>query len=443
MASTQPASGSAGASPSQPETSPVRNLDLIIHPVKLAVTVQAVPYRLDDITGTVRLSNGKVQLTDLVGKHGDGTIRISGSGAADKTDWDLRLSAEKITVDDAFRKALPGGLASVVDGLKLNGMIGFEFPKLSVRDADLSRLSTSRINTSTTTPSTPLDVDFDVKLAMNGASIDVGVPMTKIDGHMELEGTVRGSKLAALAGPLDLTSTEIAGRRADDVHAEFFKPDDQDALRIGKITGHLAGGDIWGHVDLAFPDVGDSRYRMSLTLRNADVRDLSGITDQNLSGEVSASYDMEGGWTDTKTRRGRGDVVVTGKEMYKIPLVLGLLQITNLSLPLTSPFTNAGARYTVDGNAVTFESIELRGNDMLMSGSGKLDFTTKKVNMTFTTDNPNWPKIPIVGELAQAAKHELLQIHVKGTLEDPKVSATAVNTVTTTVDEVFQGNGKK
>ena len=80
---------------------------------------------------------------------------------------------------------------------------------------------------------------------------------------------------------------------------------------------------------------------------------------------------------------------------------------------------------------------------MLMSGSGKLDFTTKKVNMTFTTDNPNWPKIPIVGELAQAAKHELLQIHVKGTLEDPKVSATAVNTVTTTVDEVFQGNGKK
>ena len=74
--------------------------------------------------------------------------------------------------------------------------------------------------------------------------------------------------------------------------------------------------------------------------------------------------------------------------------------------------------------------------------SGKLDFNTKKVNMTFTTDNPNWPKIPIVGDLAQAAKHELLQIHVRGTLESPKVSADAMNTASTTIDEVFKGSDK-
>ena len=60
--------------------------------------------------------------------------------------------------------------------------------------------------------------------------------------------------------------------------------------------------------------------------------------------------------------------------------------------------------------------------------------------MSFTTDNPNWPKIPIVGDIAQAAKHELLQIHVRGTLEDPQVSATAVNTVSTTIDEVFRND---
>ena len=109
----------------------------------------------------------------------------------------------------------------------------------------------------------------------------------------------------------------------------------------------------------------------------------------------------------------------------------------------TSPFTDAGARYNANGQSVTFESLELRSHDMLMSGSGKLDFNKKQVNMTFTTDNPNWPKIPIVGDIAQAAKHELLQIHVRGTLEDPKVSATPVNTVSTTVDEVFRGDSKK
>ena len=109
---------------------------------------------------------------------------------------------------------------------------------------------------------------------------------------------------------------------------------------------------------------------MNLVLRNADVKDLSGIKDDNLSGELSVSLDLEGSFNDIRTRRGRGDVAVTGKEMYKIPLVLGLLQITNLSLPLNSPFTDGQAFYSVAGQTVTFERLELRSHDMLMSGSG-------------------------------------------------------------------------
>jgi hypothetical protein len=127
--------------------------------------------------------------------------------------------------------------------------------------------------------------------------------------------------------------------------------------------------------------------------------------------------------------------------------LLGLLQITNLALPITSPFNEATSRYVIDGNRVTFESIELRAKDMLMQGSGYLDFATKQVRLSFVTDSVNWPKLPIIGDLLQGARHELLQIHVKGTLEEPKVSAGAFGTFTTTVDEVLrgneQGNGRK
>jgi hypothetical protein len=379
MAPTQPTIGSTGDSPSPSGTSPVRNLDLIIHPVKLAATVQAVPYRLDDITGTVRLSSGKVQLTDLVGKHGDGTIRISGSGAADKTDWDLRLSAEKIKVDDAFRKALPGGLASVVEGLKLNGMIGFEFPKLTGPRRGSQPLSTSQIKSSTTTPSTPLDVDFNVKLAMNDASIDVGVPDDRHSREHGIGRHVRGSKLAALAGPLDLSSTVIAGRRAEDVHAEFFKPDEpgrpahRQDHRPPRRRRHLGArrSRLPRRRRLALPHEPHAPQRRTCaTSRASPIR--------TSPAKFPPASTWKGSWSrhqDPPRPRRRQ---VTGKEMYKIPLVLGLLQITNLSLPLTSPFTNAGTRYTVDGNAVTFESIELRGNDMLMSGSGNSTSTPRR-----------------------------------------------------------------
>jgi hypothetical protein len=110
-----------------------------------------------------------------------------------------------------------------------------------------------------------------------------------------------------------------------------------------------------------------------------------------------------------------------------------------LSLPITSPFNEGSCKYTIDGSRVTFDSIELRAQGMTMAGNGHLDFDTSRVGMTFITENTTWPKLPIIGDVIQGARDELLQIHVRGTIQEPKVSATSLNTLTTTVDEVLKG----
>ena len=107
---------------------------------------------------------------------------------------------------------------------------------------------------------------------------------------------------------------------------------------------------------------------------------------------------MQGAWGDVSSRRGRGDVTVAGKSMYRMPVILGLLQITNLSLPISSPFNEGSSRYSLDGKKVTFENIELKSKDMVMKGNGSLDFGSKNVRLTFVTDNPGWPALPFVGD---------------------------------------------
>src|SRR4029078_7128794 len=121
----------------------------------------------------------------------------------------------------------------------------------------------------------------------------------------------------------------------------------------------------------------------------------------------------------------------------------GLMQITNLSLPISSPFNEAAARNTVEGQRISFEQRERRASNRLMSGAGWLDFATRKVKMTFVTDNPNAWRIPFITEILQGARQELMQIHVSGSVQEPKVRGTMMNTFTTTVDEVFGGNDKK
>jgi hypothetical protein len=63
--------------------------------------------------------------------------------------------------------------------------------------------------------------------------------------------------------------------------------------------------------------------------------------------------------------------------------------------------------------------------------------------MTFVTDSPNAWRIPFISDILQGARQEFMQIHVNGTVQEPKVSGSMMNTFTTTVDEVLGGNAAK
>jgi hypothetical protein len=283
-------------------------------------------------------------------------------------------------------------------------------------------------------------------LSASHGSVDVGVPIDKIEGAVTFSAAVRNGKLAAFRGDANIATMLLADRPIKDFKAALDLPARTDVLHVTGIRSELAGGELAGQMDLTFPDTGPSSYLLDFQVKNADLSEMArqvAPRGQEIRGLASASLALQGEWSDPTTRRGRGDVLVTGKEMYQIPLLLGLLEVTNLSLPTTSPFSEGTARYLVEGNRVTFEQVQMRSHDLLMSGNGWLDFGSKRVRMNFTTDNPNLPKLPIVGDLWEGAKQELLQIQVRGTVQSPTVSAAGFHTFTTTVDEVFSGSGKE
>lgn len=422
-AATQPAGGS---------------YELSITPRNLSATPQAVPYRLDQLAGTVTVLPDRVVLKSLTAKHGDARIKIDGSGSTGPTQtWDFTLGGEAVPVDDDLKKAVPGPVADLFKSMSLDGKVNFDFNTLHVvipKSASLSPTSKA----SEVSP----DIDFGLRLTTDAASFDVGVPISDAKGTIALAGGSRNGKLTNLVGKIDLDSMTLAGRSVTGFSAEMVKQADQNLISLGKMQAHLARGTMAGQIDYRFFDANPSQYRVTLQLRGADVKELAGETEQEINGQVSASLDLDGTADQPNSRRGRGDVMVAGQRMYRIPLVLGLLQITNLSLPINSPFTEATARYSIDGAKVTFEQIELRSAQMLMQGDGNLDFNTRQVKMHFATDSTTWPRLPVIGELISGARSELLQIQVRGTLQEPHVSARSMNTLSTTVDEVLGGDGK-
>jgi hypothetical protein len=399
-----------------------------IEPTDVTVTARPLPYQLQQCTGKITVTPRDISIESIHARHGNATIELSGRGAtANPNDWDLTLRARNMPADDDLKKALPSSMRQVLDELKYTGKVSVDLTNFRYRGEKPDP-----------------DVDLTGTFTAGDASIDVGVPIDKIDGSVTFNAAVRGGKLAAFRGNLDVAQMSLADRPMKNLSSVLNMPAKSDVLTASELHGQLAGGELAGRMDLKFPDSGPASYLLDFEVKNADLREMAqqvAPKGQQIRGQVSASLALQGEWSDPTTRRGRGDVLVTGKEIYQIPLLLGLLEVTNLSLPTSSPFSEGTARYLVEGNRINFERVQMRSDSMVMSGNGWLDFGSKLVRMNFTTENPHLPQLPLIHDLWEGAKQELLQIQVRGTVQKPKVSAGALHTFTTTVDEVFSGNG--
>jgi hypothetical protein len=281
------------------------------------------------------------------------------------------------------------------------------------------------------------DIEFAMTLATQNASVDAGLPMSKIAGACSLAGNFRDGSLADLQGDFDFDSLSVADRSASNLSFKLKKLAGQSVVTLSDLDATVANGSLAGQMSFNVGTEASDHYTLNLILRDADITQLDPDPKSGIQGQLSASIDLEGSWSDPSTRIGRGDVLVTGEHLYKIPILLGVSQITNLALPLNEPFTQGTAQYAVQGQNVIFNSIELSAANMRMSGSGQMDFASKKFDMTFTTNNPKWPKLPVINDLLVAAQQQLLEIHVSGTIEEPKVSAGVLNAVSTTIDRVI------
>ena len=420
------------------------SFELAVVPRGMSATLAIFPYRLDSITGEVRVTPTTVTLANIKAARDGATMTASGTGNFDAITerWNLAVTADNLTVSPELVNALPVALAETATALGVSGRLGLDLPTLLI-----SRPTPSPGATST------FDVRYAGSLDLAGASANIGTTVTVETGSMTFSG-----ETVATANPLQprvdfsadlsLLKGTAGGRPLSDAKASVRRRADQPGMRIFPIEGRLADGTVAGDMLIAYPPLPpgsppdakfpNARYELTLAVRNADAAVIAGpIAANSVRGAFDASISLAGEWADPSSRRGRGDVRVAGKNMARIPLLLGVMQVANLSLPTDKPFSQAQVRYNVEGPRVRFETISIRSPDLLMEGNGLLDLEARRVSLSFHTEDPRVSGIPVVGEIVSDVRRQMMQIQIKGSIDDPKFSVSSFDSVTTTVDEVL------
>jgi hypothetical protein len=409
---------------------PDKPVHVVVTPLGLAATPEILPVRFTDVSGKVVVDGERVSLQAITARRGNSTVAIAGNGLAHTGgQWDLVVSARGAVLDAELRDAFPPALRDTLVGLNAAGVSDVELRRLTFTPGD-----------KTASPAVGASADFDVRLRPTDLTLSLGVPMRVTDGDIELRGTIRDDRIQTLDGGFTLRHADLGGRPLTNASATLSKTSGQPGLKLDNIGGTLADGEIVGRAAIAFPDGSPTRYALDLTLRNADVQVLAGKQVQQVSGRLSASLAVEGAVDSPFTRRGRGDITVSGDRMARIPVLLNLVQVANLSLPGGTSFNNASARYSLDGARINFEQLAIRSPGFEMAGKGRIDLESRDVRFTFWTARPDLLNIPVLSDLADRARRELLQITVKGTIDRPIVGASAFDSFTTTVEEVLRSS---
>ncbi|MGN6504863.1 MAG: hypothetical protein ACTHM6_04805, partial [Tepidisphaeraceae bacterium] len=393
-------------------------------PRQLTLRPDFFPIELGKLGGSVRLEPGRVTLQSVTARAGDSTLSASGTIDTASGDGTLALAGRDLVLNDALDQALPTGLRDLVKAAALQGKLSFDCPKLVVRGL-----------ASPTQSAGGADVDFDTKAWFSPVDLTLGVPFRDVRGTVQLAGTIRQGNLQSANGQLNLDSLKIAGRPVTGLSTEMHKVADRNVMELSTIDGKIAGGNVAGQIETSLTKT-DPRFALNLQVRGVRITELTGDLTNPIDGKLTASLAMEGRWSDTAGRHGRGDVQVDGKNMYRVPVVFGLMQVANLALPNDTPIQQAALRYTIEGPRLIMDQIDLRATESVMQGSGEINFDSKQVDMRLSLANSAADALPIFGDLIKAARQDLLQIRVRGTLQAPKVQASAFNIFSTTVDDV-------
>lgn len=415
---------------------------LQLRPADLRIALRGQDVPLTDMTGQVLITPDGVSIDNMAAAMPHGSVRMDATMRfGDQPAVTARFDLSSDRIGPYTRAVLPEGILRAVDGLTLQGQYAIQNATLVWEPEATGR---------------PV-LEFQAPIQLRDASAQVGVPVTDLQGALAVVARLEpGQSLPAITMRLDASSLRAMGRLIEKVQVQAHNPSPYGTLLIDDLRGYCYGGVVVGRGRVVLTE--PHGYRFSLSIQDVahqpfvqPAEDQSWIdanaVDEAIDGPVlarasgsamlSASLDIEGVPTDSRSRLGRGDLFVRDAHLVRTPLAMALLHIVNLNFPGSGEFDRAAASFLVEGDMVHIDRFSLEAPTVAMVGGGRMRYSDKALDLRLYSRNPAGPDLGPLTDLFNVLKDELLSVHVTGTLDQPQTQTQTLAGVSGSIDDIF------
>ena len=403
------------------------------------IQLHCFPWPLQDLKGEFSYEAPHLVLKSFSARHDD--TRIHGRGLADVNpggQW--RVTFDELFIDDlvpnaTFRKALPEQLQQVCETLNPTG-------KFSLRTVRNGRVEIS----SPRNPANNVSAAWDMQVVMAGGAINAGVRVEDIHGRVDLKGEFDGRQ-TNLSGQLDLDSISIFRQPSGLAHqitrvvgpirlqdGEFTagsrvmalqsKPPNPAAVPVPPLE-RIVGDAINGKLTLdAVADLhAEPEYRVFLKLSQGRLERyaqqyLRGQSD--LAGIMNGWMSLSGRGTTVEQLQGRGELKIAPAALYELPLFVQMFRALRLDSPDRTAFDRADLVFNIGNSRFNFETIDLVGSAISLSGRGHVRFDGA-MQLDFLSMPPRGQyRFPKIYEFTSRLSRGWVGVKVTGSIGNPQ-----------------------
>ncbi|MCB9833375.1 MAG: hypothetical protein H6807_12975 [Planctomycetes bacterium] len=305
-----------------------------------------------------------------------------------------------LMLDERLFRRLPEDWARTLRDWELRGRLAGRVTSLLLRDGEAG---------------------FKGELVPSELSCDPGVAIGLNHGSIMIEDASISDEGFDVKG--SLVDADLTVLRFPVVHANALFQVDQRSVALRDLAGDCLGGRVNPHETYFVMDHGiDGHFETSVSLSEIDLsewRRAFGGDPKRLSGRATAWGRMDGLVASHDTYRGQGELWLSGRQLYDLPLLATLLQFLNLDFLANDEVQTAHCGVRIEDEKVLVEDALFDGPGVRLSGGGHIGFD----GIAQLEFEPSIIKlldpIPLVGDLVNFAMGFMVsKIKITGPLED-------------------------
>ena len=289
-------------------------------------------------------------------------------------------------------------------------------------------------------PGAPLAVAVDGAILVQGIAAIAGAPITEGEGTIAITRAVDGGFDIAI----ELESVRVAKGRATNAKARLVRTGTEPVTRIEDLVASMHGGRLTGHGILTAtptPDGPKTAYEMTVSASgvgfDALLGDIRGTDTPSASSDaqIRAELTVAGFGGETLDRTGRGLVEVDGSRLIDMPIVLPLIEMSNLQVPTGERLEMARTEFFISGDYVTFDELSAFSDSIELFGYGVMRLPTLELDLRIHSEGAR--KVPVLSNIVESVRDELVTVSVGGTLAKPEVGTTGLRGTRRLIAAVF------